>query len=274
MDLVKISARGNCKWCGKYFEHGGVCPSDWGFIKRNGVAHSCSHRNDIYCSEKCRAEAEAGSAKSNDEDSSKSSDGGSSSSSASSEPMLPPGCSAVLGKLVTGVLILLGIIVVYALIFGPEPENINDKEQMMKLWGEHLEKRCDAFAEGLSEESVEARGLKNYSWDEWMEFKRNGQKKPVAAQSEKPNEPSLLDQWKSHMKKRLEMRDKGYDSNQLNEMGLKNCTFDEFKELMKKKAEEEKLKKLNAKSAELEGNGELANQQGEDTVTKQQKEGK
>ena len=172
---------GKCKWCGRSFDHGGVCPSSWGWIKRNGAASRGYASNDVYCSEKCRAEAEGGSGESDDDDSS--------SSSAPSETSLPPGCSAVLGKLVTGVLILLGLIVVYALIFGPKPENVNDKEQMMKLWGEHLEKRCEAFAEGLSEESVEARGLKNYTWDEWMNFKRNGQK-VAETQSAKPREPS------------------------------------------------------------------------------------
>lgn len=97
-------------------------------------------------------------------------------SSSESGPTLPSGCSAVLGKLVTGIL-LLGLIVIYAMIFGPKEENVNDKEQMMELWGEHLEKRCAAFAEGLSEESVEARGLKNYTWDglqaKWAKGSRN-----------------------------------------------------------------------------------------------------
>lgn len=244
--------RGKCKWCGRHFNQGGVCPSSWGWVRRNGAAHRGYDSNDIYCSEKCRAEAEAGSDESNDDDSSSSSDGGSYSASSPSEPMLPSGCSAVLGKLVTGVLILLGLIVIYVMIFGPKEENVNDKEQMMELWGEHLEKRCAAFAEGLSEESVEARGLKNYTWDEWMDFKRNGQK-VAATQSTKSNEPSLRDQWLAHMDKIHKMSASGMPDSEIEKAGYPNLTFDEFKEFKKKKAEEAELKRLNARLADLEG---------------------
>ena len=243
---------GKCKWCGRHFSQGGVCPSSWGFLKRNAVSSRGYDSNDIYCSEKCRAEAEAGSDESNDDDSS--------SSSATSEPTLSPGCSAVLGKLVTGVLLLLGLVIVLAVIFGPEEENVNDKEQMMKLWGEHLEKRCAAFAEGLSEESVEARGLKNYTWDEWMDFKRNGQK-VAATQSTKSNEPSLRDQWLAHMDKRHKMSASGMPDSEIEKAGYPNLTYDEFKEFKKKKAEEAELKRLNARLAELEGKGKSGGQQ-------------
>ena len=249
--------RGKCKWCGRHFNQGGVCPSSWGWVRRNGAAHRGYDSNDIYCSEKCRAEAEAGSSESNNDDSSPSSDGGSFSTSSPSEPMLSPGCSAVLGKLVTGVLILLGLIVIYAMIFGPKEENVNDKEQMMELWGEHLEKRCAAFAEGLSEESVEARGLKNYTWDEWMDFKRNGQK-VAATQSTKPSEPSLRDQWLAHMDKRSKMSASGMATTEIDKAGYPNLTFDEFKEFKKKKAEEAELKRLNARLEELEGASKTA----------------
>lgn len=187
-------------------------------------------------------------------------DDGSYSTSSPSEPMLSPGCSAVLGKLVTGVLILLGLIVIYAMIFGPKEENVNDKEQMMELWGEHLEKRCAAFAEGLSEESVEARGLKNYTWDEWMDFKRNGQK-VAATQSTKPSEPSLRDQWLAHMDKRHKMSASGMPDSEIDKAGYPNLTYDEFKEFKKKKAEEAELKRLNARLAELEGKGNSGGQQ-------------
>ena len=248
---------GKCKWCGRHFDQGGVCPSSWGFLKRNAVSHRGYDSNDIYCSEKCRAEAEAGSDESNDDDSSSSSDGGWSSSSATSESALPSGCSAVLGKLVTGVLIILGLIVIYAMIFAEKPEDVNDKEQMMKLWGEHLEKRCEAFAEGLSEESVEARGLRNYTWDEWMDFKRNGQK-VAATQPTKPSEPSLRDQWLAHMDKRSKMSASGMSTTEIDKAGYPNLTYDEFKEFKKKKAEEAELKRLNARLEDLEGTPKTA----------------
>lgn len=95
-------------------------------------------------------------------------------SSSDDEPMLPSGCA----KYFYAILIFLGFIVLLAAIFGEGPENVNDKDQMMKKWAEHLEKRCDAFAEGISADGVDERGLKGYSWDEWMEFKKNGQGKP------------------------------------------------------------------------------------------------
>ena len=239
---------GKCDWCGK---------PGRSVSKMVGLGIFKTPSPTIkYCSEKCRREAEASenSAKEEKRAAHEEEDNESSSSSSPSEPMLPPGCSAVLGKLVTGVLILLGIIVVYALIFGPKPENVNDKEQMMKLWGEHLEKRCEAFAEGLSEESVEARGLKNYTWDEWMNFKRNGQK-VAETQSAKPREPSLRDQWLAHMDKRSKMSASGVPESEINKAGYPNLTFDEFKEFKKKKAEEAELKRLNARLAELEGKG-------------------
>lgn len=50
-----------CKWCNEPYRGAPVYPSDWGFFKREAYSH-CSDDaigNRCYCSEKCRAEAEA-----------------------------------------------------------------------------------------------------------------------------------------------------------------------------------------------------------------------
>ena len=45
--------------------------------------------------------------------------------------------------------------------------------EIMEKWEEHLEKRREAFDDGKSEKEVEAKGLRNYTWDEWQEkFKK------------------------------------------------------------------------------------------------------
>ena len=191
-----------------------------------------------YCSEKCRAEAEAGQ-RGGGGDSSPSE-----SSSSGAEPDLSPGCSSVLGKIVTVVGVLMGLIIVLSVIFYKD-ENANDPAVKMAKWEEHLEKRRAAFAEGLSEEGVEARGLKNFTWEEWQNRNRNAQVK-----IDKKKE-SLYDKWLKYQALRSELIHQGINQNKVEEMGCVNTTFDEFKNQFKDKDVDVELKKLNALAAEL-----------------------
>ena len=125
-----------CDWCGKkYYAEKGLLGA----------------KNTDYCSAKCRSEAGAGNGGGDDRSVPESSS--SESSSSESEPMLSPGCAAVLGKVVTGVVILMGLM----------------------------------FSEGLCAEGVDERGLKGYTWEERMEFKRKelGDKATTPVKEEK-----------------------------------------------------------------------------------------
>ena len=165
---------GKCEWCGRPYTTW-VNEKSWGGRR--------------FCSQKCKNEYLA--SKRGD-----STSGGTSSSSSGGEsgggdePILPSGCA----KYFYAILAFLGFVVLLAMIFGEKPEDVNDKDQMMNKWAEHLEKRCDAFAEGISADGVDERGLKGYSWDEWMEFKKNGQgkkeEKPAATKPAKIELPT------------------------------------------------------------------------------------
>ena len=85
--------------------------------------------------------------------------GGGSSSSAE----LPSGCVKIVG-MILAFLVVCGIL---GMLFCKN-EDANDPAVKMAKWEEHLEKRRAAFAEGLPEEGVEERGLKNFTWEEWQ----------------------------------------------------------------------------------------------------------
>ena len=58
-------------------------------------------------------------------------------------------------------------------IFGGGGSEEITEAAIMEKWQEHLEKRRDAFDDGLPEKEIEAKGLKNYTWEEWQEkFKK------------------------------------------------------------------------------------------------------
>ena len=150
---------GKCKRCGEPYKGPGVYPSSWGWMKREAVSHSSRDRYDCYCSEKCRAEAEAGQGGGGGGGRDESESGGGSSSSGE----LPSGCVKIVG-MILAFLVVCGIL---GMLFCKN-EDANDPAVKMAKWEEHLEKRRAAFAEGLSEEGVEARGLKNFTWEEWQ----------------------------------------------------------------------------------------------------------
>lgn len=170
-----------CKFCGQPYSGPPVFPSSWGWIRIEAHSHSSDDLigSRFYCSEKCRAEAEGKNNGGRDE-----SESASEPSSSDSEPILSSGCSAVLCKILTVVGLLIGLIIVLGVIFGKN-ENANDPAVIMKKWHEHLEKRRAAFAEGMTEEGVEARGYKSYTWDEWQALRQKDQKSGETLTSEK-----------------------------------------------------------------------------------------
>ena len=58
---------------------------------------------------------------------------------------------------------------VWNVIFSGGGSEVITEAAIMEKWQEHLEKRRDAFDDGLPEKEIEAKGLKNYTWDEWQE---------------------------------------------------------------------------------------------------------
>lgn len=212
---------GKCKWCGEEYEGAGVCPSSWGFFKRQAAASRGYKSYDLYCSEKCRAQAEAGQGGGKSESAHEEeyeSDGGSSSSSSGSGGM------GVVGNVIGGVVLILLLIIVIGVIFS-KSEDANDPAVKMAKWEEHLEKRRAAFAEGLSEEGVEARGLKNFTWEEW-------QNRSKAKAAEKPAEKveDISEKYREHMNKRMSLLNGGLTDKVLHEMGYDDYTFEAFKQ--------------------------------------------
>ena len=108
----------------------------------------------------------------------------------------------------------------------------------MEKWQEHLEKRRDAFDDGLPEKEIEAKGLKNYTWDEWQEkFKKEHEVQAKQEGSDKTRAQEIGEQALSTAK---DLGDKA--------KGLwQNITSKEEKD------PEAELKRLNARLAELEG---------------------
>ena len=248
----------------------------------NGVSYGSKYAaGQGYCSRKCAAEADAKElaereAKKAAKEAKKAAkqaareeeyeSGGGSSSSDSDE--LPSGC----GKIFLGVVIIFVVICLIGALF-VKNENLNDPAVVMEKWHEHLEKRRAAFAEGLTEEGVEARGYKNYTWEEWQALKQKGQNSSKSSASEKTDDVQAIKKaWEIHLSKMAAARQK-YGVEKANEMGLKNYTFDEFRQYYKKlnakspeqnqkeKDPEAELKRLNARLAELEGERKTGEQQ-------------
>ena len=142
------------------------------------------------------------------------SDGGSSSSGE-----IPSGCVKIVG-MILAFLVVCGIL--GALFY--KSEDANDPAVKMAKWEEHLEKRRAAFAEGLSEEGVEARGLKNFTWEEW-------QNRSKAKAAEKPAEKveDISEKYRAHMNKRMSFLNSGHTDAEAHALGLDDYTFDEFK---------------------------------------------
>ena len=231
-----------CSFCGKPYSGRPVPPSSWGFLRRNALAHGADPRG-CYCSEKCRREAEGGGG---GDDSSSS---GSSSSESGSD--LSPGCSAVIGKIITVAGVLMGLIIVLGVIFYKN-EDANDPAVKMAKWEEHLEKRRAAFAEGLPEEGVEARGLKNYTWEEWQARQQNTSGKSNDNEKEVKKTKSLVDLWHEHMNTRRKLLDVGgLSPSEVDEQGYENLSLEEFKAKYQGKDAEAELKVLNARVEEL-----------------------
>lgn len=225
--------RNICKWCREPYSGTPVCPSSWGWMKKEAVSHCSPGSGGLlskcYCSEKCRAEAEGGNGGGGGESRSAreeeyESGGGSSSSGSGSGGM------GVIGNVIGGVVLILLLIIVIGVIFS-KSEDANDPAVKMAKWEEHLEKRRAAFAEGLSEEGVEARGLKNFTWEEWQARNQKGQAKASgASSSEKEDERSIRDLWNAHQKKRRDFINAGHTQEEADAAGLKSYTFEDFKQ--------------------------------------------
>ena len=211
-----------CKWCGKPYSGSPVCPSSWGWIKKNAVAGSPNGAlaSQCYCSEKCRAEAEGGNG-----------GGGGESRSAREEEYESGGGSSSSGELPSGCVKIVGMILAFLVVCGIlgmlfcKNEDANDPAVKMAKWEEHLEKRRAAFAEGLSEEGVEARGLKNFTWEEW-------QNRSKAKAAEKPAEKveDISEKYRAHMNKRMSFLNSGHTDAEAHALGLDDYTFEAFKQ--------------------------------------------
>lgn len=87
-----------------------------------------------------------------------------------------------LGGTIAGIVILVvvgwlgwtGIKCGWNWLFGGGRE-VNVEAEMMKTWQQQLEQRYEAFDDGMSEKEIEAKGLRNYTWDEWQEKCRKEQ---------------------------------------------------------------------------------------------------
>lgn len=138
--------------------------------------------------------------------------GGGSSSSAE----LPSGCVKIVG-MILAFLVVCGIL---GMLFCKN-EDANDPAVKMAKWEEHLEKRRAAFAEGLSEEGVEARGLKNFTWEEW-------QNRSKAKAAEKVED--ISEKYRVHMNKRMSFLNSGHTDAEAHAVGLDDYTFEAFKQ--------------------------------------------
>ena len=123
-------------------------------------------------------------------------------------------------------------------IFGGGGSEEITEAAIMEKWQEHLEKRRDAFDDGLPEKEIEAKGLKNYTWDEWQEkFKKEHEAQAKQEGSDKTRAQEIGEQALSTAK---DLGDKA--------KGLwQSITAKEEKD------PEAELKRLNARLAELEG---------------------
>lgn len=266
-----------CKWCGKPYSGSPVCPSSWGWIKKNAVAGSPNGAlaSQCYCSEKCRAEAEGGNGGGGGESRSAreeeyESDSGSSSSSSGSGF-----ANSIMGNVIAGVVLILLLIIVIGVIFSKN-EDANDPAVKMAKWEEHLEKRRAAFAEGLSEEGVEARGLKNFTWEEW-------QNRSKAKAAEKPAEKveDISEKYRAHMNKRMSFLNAGHTDAEAHALGLDDYTFEAFKQNYKnikyKTLEEVRQIEAEAKAraeAEAQAKAESESERRADSLARKEAEAK
>lgn len=109
--------------------------------------------------------------------------------------------------------------------------DVDPKVEMVKTWKKHLEKRREAFSDGLSEKEVDAKGLINYTWEEWQN--RQGDKQT----------PSV---------------DKGNaegNGNKAKEIAqnVSTSNVEDVADKTDEKSTEDELKRLNARITELEG---------------------
>lgn len=239
-------------------------------MKRYGIAHASPDAiaNRCYCSEKCRAEAEGGSggkAESAHEEEYES--GGGSSSSGE----LPSGCVKIVG-MILAFFVVCGIL---GMLFCKN-EDANDPAVKMAKWEEHLEKRRAAFAEGLSEEGVEARGLKNFTWEEWQ----NRSKAKVA---EKPAEKveDISEKYRAHMNKRMSFLNAGHTDAEAHALGLDDYTFEAFKQNYKniKYKTPEEIQQIEAEAkaraeAEAKAKAEAVSERRADNLARKEAEAK
>lgn len=210
---------GTCWFCGK--ETGGVgnfcnttCSQKYRDAEAKKRREEEAHRMAIE-REKREAKAAKKAAKQAACEEEEYESGGGSSSSAE----LPSGCLKIVG-MVLAFLVVCGIL---GMLFCKN-EDPNDPAVKMAKWEEHLEKRRAAFAEGLPEEGVEARGLKNYTWEEWQTLQKKGQSKPV----EKVED--ISEKYRDHMNKRMSLLNGGLTDKDLHEMGYDDYTLDAFKQ--------------------------------------------
>lgn len=239
--MAKIELK-NGKWKCRCENCNRIYKADAGVLVGGSGGLLGGYTDTQYCSPKCRREAEGGQGggKSESAHEEEYESGGGSSSSGS-------GGTGVVGSIITVVVLILLLIIVLAAIFSKD-EDASDPAVKMAKWEEHLEKRRAAFAEGLSEEGVEARGFKNYSWEEWQNRDQSRNKKPV----EKEVNKSLKDIWHEYHQIRRDLYASGHTTAQILELGVENLDFEEFSERYKDKDAEAELKKLKDRIAELD----------------------
>ena len=226
----------HCKWCGRAYTGRPIAPKGAGVLWHLGHnANNPGQDSSYYCSEKCRDEAAAvdedkKAAKRAAYESEDESDSGDVSSLTSS------GGGGIGSAIVGGVVVIIVVIIILGAIFGKN-EDMSDPAVQMDKWAEHLEKRRTAFEEGLSEEAVEARGLKNYTWEEWQTQHSIGQKNGgknealemakgmLEALTSDSSPDTMRGAWKEHMKKRDAAFRSGHTEAEINKMGLYNYNF-------------------------------------------------
>ena len=134
-------------------------------------------------------------------------------------------------------------------IFHGGEDEVVTEAAIMEKWEKHLEKRREAFDDGKPEKEIEAKGLRNYTWDEWQEKFR---KEHESADKPKAEKKELLGGGEdSAVKKAKEIGDQA--------MSAAKGLGDKAKEIWQnvtakeEKDPESELKRLNARLAELEG---------------------
>ena len=122
-----------CEWCGKRYD----------------INDTTAHNWYRYCSKEC-------------EDESKEKDAESSSGGGSLGGMVLKLIGIVVAVWI-GWLVLKGC---WNGMFHGGKDEVITEAAIMEKWEEHLEKRREAFDDGKPEKEIEAKGLRNYTWDE------------------------------------------------------------------------------------------------------------